>query len=62
MTSIEAEAIVEFLGKKVKLVLYPNFVLIGTIEKVHRFSILFKTDQGTSLISTSHIKTIMEMG
>ena len=55
------EIILPFQNKKVKLVLDQNFVLIGIINQVYDDSILFSTNQATSLISFSKISQIISI-
>jgi sRNA-binding regulator protein Hfq len=48
-----------FLNKTVRLVKSDGFVLTGKILKMDKNSILFETDQATSLIATNHIKEMV---
>ena len=56
---MEEEEIKTFEGCKVKIEYHNGFVLIGTIMKVYRTSILFKTYQKESLININEIKTLV---
>jgi len=47
-----------FLGKLVRIVLEPNFVLSGTIDYVDNDSILFTTTQKTAIIHFSKIREV----
>lgn len=58
---MEKEAISNFVGKKVKLVQFPKFVLYGNIKKVYNDCLLFETEQGTSIINFSGIKEISDI-
>lgn len=58
---MEEEAVANFEGKFVKLEYLNNFNIKGTILKVYKDSILFKTHQATSAILLSNIKSIVEM-
>jgi hypothetical protein len=53
------EEILPFLNKTVRLVKGNNFVLTGKILQVNNDSILFETNQATSLISINSIKEIV---
>jgi len=57
---MKKEQIEPFWGKKVKLVQYPNFILIGTIEEVFDDCLRFTSTQATSLIDFKAIKEIQE--
>ena len=56
---MELEAVRNFKGKRVKLVYINNFHLVGTIEEIYTESILFRTDQKSSLILLSDIRSIV---
>jgi sRNA-binding regulator protein Hfq len=56
---MELEAVRNFKGKRVKLVYFNNFHLVGTIEEIYKESILFRTDQKSSLILLSDIRSIV---
>jgi hypothetical protein len=56
---MDRDAISRFQGKHVKLVQKNNFVLSGVIDEVYGNSLLFRTCQGTSLISFDVITEIM---
>ena len=55
---MQKEEVKIFLGKQVKLVQYPNFILTGTIERVFAESILFTTERETAVIDFKAIKEI----
>jgi len=55
---MEKEVIKEFLGKKVKLVQFPNFVLDGIIEEVFEECLKFRTNTQVSVIDFKAIKEI----
>ena len=57
---MDYELVKEFEGKFVKLVRENDFVLYGTVLKVLKDAILFKTDQASSAIPISVIKEIIE--
>ena len=61
MKNVERDAVLYFLGKKVKLVQQNNFALTGLIEQVYSDSLLFKTDKKKALISFSVITEIIGM-
>ena len=48
-----------FLNKTVKLVKNDGFVLTGEILKIDDDSILFETEQATSLIAMDHVKELV---
>ena len=52
------EMILPFKGKYIKLVLNGNFCLTGIIDTVYDDSILFTTNQKTSLIHFDRIREI----
>ena len=54
-----ADDITPFLNKKVTLVKGNNFSLTGVITKITAKSIVFETDQATSVIDISHIIEIV---
>ena len=57
---MEKEAISFFKGNRIKLTFHNGFNLVGTILETYEETILFKTDQKTSAIANSDIKTIVE--
>ena len=58
---MEYEAINNFFGKNVKLVMNNGFILKGTILKVYKETVLFKTYQATSAIAITDIKSVREV-
>jgi hypothetical protein len=56
---MEYEAIINFLDKTVKLEYHNGFNLHGIIKKLYNETILFETEQTTSLINLSDIKNIV---
>ena len=56
---MKREDIELFLNQNVKLVQDDGFVLYGTIQNVTDDSVLFSTDQKTSLIAINYIKEIV---
>jgi hypothetical protein len=57
---MERELVEIFKGKPVKIKYYNGFGLKGTILKVYRTSLLFQTNQATSAIALTEIKSIVE--
>ncbi|MCK5260694.1 MAG: hypothetical protein KAJ44_00765 [Thermoplasmatales archaeon] len=55
------ETVSKFIGKYVKIVKTDGFILYGIIEEVDDNSILFTTDQRTSLLSFDIISAIIPM-
>lgn len=56
---MEREAISHFEGKLVKIQLYTDFGIVGTILKVYNESILFRTEQADSVINLTEIKSVV---
>ena len=48
-----------FLGKRIKLVKNDGFTLNGTIIEIKEESLVFETDQATSMIDLSNIRELV---
>lgn len=58
---MEQEALKRFRNKEVKLTYKNGFNLKGSILEVYQDSILFRTQQASSLISLEEISSVVEV-